>query len=156
MELNFDGPSGTLQIAIALLTGLGTMGYGAYSYTVQSSELDSAESVDATIVSTEIETISARHGTDYSPEATFEYTYEGDTYTSSNVYPGNLPREFTSRNDARFQLKGYEPGETVTAYIPPDTPENAYLKHRSSNKPFIAIGLGALFLLGTAISMLRN
>lgn len=156
MEFNFNGPSGTLQIAVALILGLGTMGYGAYSYTAQSSALDSAESVNATIASISVETIQERRGTDYSPQATFSYTYKGEDYTSSNVYPGKLPREFDSKEEARSQLKGYEPDDTVTAYVPPGSPGNAFLKHKSSNKPFIVIGLGAIVVLGTVYSMFRG
>ena len=155
MEINFDGPSGTIQIAIALLLGLGTMGYGAYSYAVQSSALSSAEPVDATIVSTSVEEHAQRRGTGYSPHATFDYTYHGETYTSSNVYPGKLPREFGSEEDARAKLEGYEPGDTVTAYVPSDAPGNAFLKHESSNKPLLVIGLGGILVIGTIYSMLK-
>jgi hypothetical protein len=155
MEINFDGPSGTIQIAIALLIGLGTMGYGAYSYTAQSSALSSAEEVDARIISTSIEEHAGRRGTDYSPQATFNYTYNGKAYSSSKVYPGKLPREFGSREEARAQIAGYDSGDTVWAYVPPDSPGNAFLKHESSNKPFIVIGFGAVVVLGTLYSILR-
>ena len=156
MEFEFDGPSGILQIAFALLVGLSIVGYGAYSYTTQSAALDSAETVNATVVSTAIETISERRGTEYSPTATFNYTYEGETYTSSNVFPGRLPREFGSEADAKSQLSEYESGENVTAYVPPASPGNAFLKHESSNKPFLVIGVGGVFVLGTLVSVVRN
>ncbi|WP_435179121.1 DUF3592 domain-containing protein [Halorussus sp. AFM4] len=145
MEVN--GPSGTLQIALTILVGLATIGYGAYSYSEQSSALDSAVEVDATITATSVTEDSAGKGVHYEAHATFNYTYEGETYTSSNVYPGTLPREFDTREEAKSQLEGYEPGDTVTAYVPPDSPGNAYLKHESSNKPFFVIGFGALFVL---------
>jgi hypothetical protein len=154
MEIN--GPSGTLQTVLALLVGLGAVGYGAYSYTTQVSALDSAETVDATIVSTGVETNDQRRGVSYTPLATFNYSYGGETYTVTNVYPGKLPREFGSRESARSQLEGYEPGETVTAYVPPDTPGDAFLKHERSNKPFLVVGLGALFVLGTLYSTIRG
>ena len=157
MEFNFDGPSGTLQIALALLVGFGAMGYGAYSYSSQSAALDSTETVDATIVSTSIERINERRGTDdYSPQATFNYTYEGETYTSSHMYPGGVTHEFETQEDARAKLEGYEPGATVTAYVPTDSPGKAVLKHESSNKPLYIIGLGALLALGTVVSIFRN
>ena len=157
MEFNFNGPSGTLQIAFALAVGLGAMGYGAYSYSSQSAALDSAETVDATIVSTSIERINERRGTDdYSPKATFNYTYEGETYTSSHLYPGGISHEFETREDARAQLAGYESGATVTAYVPTDAPGTAFLTHESSNKPMYIIGLGAILVLGTIVSSVRN
>jgi len=156
MEVNFNGPSGTFQIVVALLLGLGTMGYGAYSYTAQSSALESTETVDATLVSTSVETLDQRRGTAYTPQATFEYSYQGASYTASNVYPGPLPREFGSEAEARAQLNGYGAGDTVTAYVPTDDPGKAFLKHESSNKPFLVIGFGGVVLLGTLVSALRN
>ena len=157
MELEFNGPSGTLQIALALIVGLGAIGYGAYSYSSQSAALDSTETVDATIVSTSIERLNERRGTDdYSPQATFNYTYEGETYTSSHMYPGGISHEFETREDARAQLAGYESGATVTAYVPTDSPGKAFLKHESSNKPLYIIGFGGTFVLATVISIFRN
>ncbi|WP_254522278.1 DUF3592 domain-containing protein [Natrinema caseinilyticum] len=156
MELDFNGPSGAIQIAIALIIGLGTIGYGAYSYSAQSSALDTAETVDATIVSTSIETREERRGTDYTPHVTFNYVYEGETYTASNVYPGKLPREFGSKEDARAELDGYEPGDTVTAYVPPNSPGNAFLKHESSNKPLLVVGFGGIVVMGTIFTVLRD
>ncbi|WP_080510737.1 DUF3592 domain-containing protein [Halorubrum californiense] len=157
MEIDFDGPSGTLQIALALIVGLGVMGYGGYSYTAQSAALDSTETVDATIVSTSIEQLDQRRGTDdYSPQATFNYTYKNETYTSSHMYPGGITHEFETEEDARAKLEAYEPGASITAYVPTDSPRNAFLKHQSSNKPLYIIGFGAIFVLGTIVSGFRD
>jgi hypothetical protein len=157
MELDFNGPDGPLQITLALIVGLGAVGYGGYTYSAQSSALDSTETVDATIVSTSIERMNERRGTDdYSPHATFNYTYDGEEYTSSNMYPGGVSHEFGTKDEAREQLGGYDPGARVTAYVPPDSPGNAFLRHESSNKPIYIIGLGAIFVLGTLLSIIRN
>lgn len=153
--MEFNGPSGRTKMALGILVGFLTIGYGTYSYSMQSSALDSGVEVDATIVSTSIEE-DAGKGKRYSPRATFNYTYEGETYTSSNVYPGNLPREFGSKEDARAELKGYKPGDTVTAYVPPDSPGKAFLKNESSNKPFFVMGGGVLIVLGTVYSTLKD
>lgn len=154
--MEFDGPSGTLQVLLALVVGLGAMGYGVYSYTEQSAALDSGVEVDATVSDTAIEERSGRRDTDYTPVVTFEYTYEGETYTSSNVYPGPLGREFDTREAARERLDEYEPGDTVTAYVPSDSPGNGFLERERSNRPFLLIGFGALFVVGTAYSRLRQ
>ena len=156
MGLEINGPSGTLQVLLTVLLGLGAIGYGSYSYTAQTSALDSAVTVNATVVSTSVETVSQRRGTEYRPQATFNYTYNGVAYTSSNVYPGPLPREFGSPEDAQAQLDGFEQGNSVTAYVPPDSPGNAFLRVERSNKPFIVIGLGAVLLLGTISTTLRD
>lgn len=156
MEFTFDGPSGPLQVTLVVLLGLGTLGYGGYSYAAQSTALGSAETVEATVVSTGVETNEKRRGTSYTPRATFNYTYDGERYTSTNVYPGKLPREFDSESEARTQLDGYEAGETVDAYVRPDAPGDAYLKHEQSNKPLLVMGFGAVLLLGTVVSVFRN
>ncbi|ESP87169.1 DUF3592 domain-containing protein [Candidatus Halobonum tyrrellensis] len=156
MDLRFDGPSGSLGVAFAILVGLAAMGYGAYSYTQQASALDSAVEVNASVTDTGVEEYSARRDTDYGPVVTFEYAYEGETYTSSNVYPGPLPREFDTREAAREQLDGYEPGDAVTAYVPAGAPADAYLERERSNKPFVVVGVGALFLAGGVRSALQG
>ena len=156
MGFEINGPSGTFQVLLAIVLGLGTMGYGGYSYTTQASELDSAVAVDATIVSTSVETVSQRRGTEYRPQATFTYTYSGTEYTSSNVYPGPLSKEFGSEDEARAQLDGFESGTTVSAHVPPDSPENAFLKVERSNEPFLLVGIGALLVFGTIVSKLRK
>jgi len=156
MGFEINGPSGTFQVLLAIVIGLGAMGYGGYSYTSQTTALDSAVTVEATIVSTSVETVSQRRGTEYRPKATFNYTYNGTDYTSSNVYPGPLPREFGSEDAARAQLDGFEPGTTVSAHVPPESPQNAFLKVERSNKPFLLIGIGALLVFGTVFSKLRE
>jgi hypothetical protein len=156
MEFDLDGPSGPLQIALVVILGLGVIGYGAYSYTSQNADLDSAASVEATVVSTSVETSPQRRGTAYHAQATFNYTYDGETYTSSRVYPGELPREFDSKRAAREALGGYEPGSTVTAYVPAGAPQNAFLKHERSNKPFFVMGFGGLFVLVGVYSALKE
>jgi hypothetical protein len=72
------------------------------------------------------------------------------------MYPGDVSHEFGTKEDARAQLEGYEPGATVTAYVPSNSPGNAFLKHESSNKPLYITGLGAILVLGTLVSLIRN
>ena len=112
--------------------------------------------MDATISSTSVQADDARRGTDYVLRATFNYTYEGETYTATNVYPGKLPRDFSTREKARSQLEGYESGDTVTAYVPLDSPGEAFLKHESNNKPLFVMGFGVLFVLSPAYSSFRD
>jgi hypothetical protein len=153
----FNGTFRTIQIALALLVGLGAVGYGGYIHSAQSSAVDSTETVDATIVSTSIERHDTRRGTDdYSPQASFNYTYDGDSYTSAHMYPGGVSHEFETKKEAEAQLADYEPGANVTAHVPSDSPENAFLKHESSNRPLHIIGLGAILVLGTLVSIVRK
>lgn len=153
--MEFGGFSGSGGIVVSVLVGLALMGYGAYSYSEQSSALDSAVEVTATIDSTSVERSDVGKGVRYHPRATFDYIYEGETYTSSNVYPGELPRDF-GKEEARSALEEYEPGDTVTAYVPPDSPGDAFLEYESSNKPFLVIGVGGLVFLGSVRSFVKS
>jgi len=157
MEFTIDGPSGPLRIALALIVGLTAIGYGGYSYSAQASALEATGTTEVTIESTSIERVDERRGPDdYSPRATFSYTYEGESYTSSNLYPGGVSHEFDTEADARAQLAEYEPGSTATAYVPSDSPGNAFLERERSDKPFYAIGLGSVIVLGTLFTAFRN
>lgn len=156
MKFSINGPSGTLRVAAVLLLGLGTVGYGAYSYSAQTSALGSAVEVNATMSSTTVEENTQRRGVSYTPQATFSYRYGGEEYSSSSVYPGRLPRDFDSREAAESALEGYGAGETVTAYVPPESPEDAFLKHESSDKPFLVMGIGVLFVLFSVYSAFRD
>jgi len=155
MGFEINGPSSTIGVVLLLVGGLAIVGYGGYSYVTQTSAVDSAVEVNATVTSTGVEEVSQRRGVEYTPSATFEYTYEGQSYNASNVYPGPLTREFGTKETAREQLDGYGQGDTVTAYVPPDRPGSAFLLRERSNKPFIVIGIGILLSLGGLYSV-RN
>jgi len=153
--MKINGPSGRLGIALTLVIGLASLGFGAYSYTTQSAALDSTATVNATVIDTSIE----RDGTQdvsYHPRVTFEYSYEGETYTSANVYPGMLGTDFDTESAARAELEPYEPGESTTAYVPSDDPGAAFLERERSNKPVLLIGVGVLFVLGGMRSALTG
>jgi hypothetical protein len=153
--MDINAPSSRLGIAVLLLVGLASMGYGAYSYDAQSAALDSTATVTATVTETSVVEDGGK-SVSYEPRATFEYTYEGETYTSAKVYPGTLGKDFDTEQAARETLAPYEPGETTTAYVPTDDPGNAFLKHERSNKPLLLIGAGAFFALSSAYSAVRD
>lgn len=108
-----------------LLVGLASVGYGAYSYHVQSAALDSTATVNTTITDTSVVEDGGKTAS-YEPHATFEYRYRGENYTSSNVYPGTLGKDFDTESTAREVLAPYEPGETATAYVPTDDPSGRF------------------------------
>ena len=143
------------RLVLAVLLGIGTVGYGGYSYLSQTSALESSVTVEATIIETSIEKNTGR-GVDYTPHATFRYAYQDETYRSSNVFPGPLPRTFGSREKVRAKFDGIEAGDRVRAYVPKDDPENAYLKRSSSTKPLLVMGVGVISLLGAGRSWLAS
>lgn len=139
--------SGIVRFVLAIIVGSAVAIYGAHMYTSQSTGLQSADPVEATVVSTSIEETGGQ-GVGFSPQATFNFTYQGESYTSTNLYPGGISREFGSESEARSVLDGYEQGDRVTAYVPPGSPGEAYLERSSSNKPFLVIGVGLVILAG--------
>jgi len=153
--MKISGPSGRIGIALTLVIGLASIGFGAYSYTTQSAALDSAATVEGTVASTSIEETSTK-GVSYVPQATVNYTYQGERYTSSNVYPGTLSKDFDTERAASAELDGYEPGATVTVYVPINAPGDGYLKRESTSKPFLLLGVGVLFVLSAIRSAITG
>jgi hypothetical protein len=159
MEINSNTPSGPLAMVVVLLGGLVLGGYGVYAYTSQSAALDSTETVNATVTATSVDEIPSnnrRGDDDYRPQVSFNYTYEGDSYSSSNLYPSGVTQSAGSRGGAESMLEGYESGANVTAHVPTDSPGSAFLKSQRSTKPLLMMGFGALLAVLSAASIVRS
>jgi hypothetical protein len=143
------GPSSTLGIVVTLLISVGLIGYGGFSYVNQSEALSSSVQVKGSIDSVGVEEVSGgrRGGVEYRPTASYTYSLNGSEYTGESVYPGNLGKEFETREAAQLD---YEEGESVTVYVEKGSPGNSFLKHESSNGPFFLIGFGVLMIAVTA------
>jgi hypothetical protein len=128
---------------VILLFGVAMLGYGVYAHTSQSEALDSTETVNATITSSSVEFVQGKGG-EYRPQATFNYSYEGETHSSSAVYPGSITETFSSEQKARAEIEGYDSGATVTAHVPTDSPGEAFLKTDTTDRPLYFLGAGAL------------
>jgi hypothetical protein len=92
-------------------------------------------------------TQSEGRGIDYYPEVAFEYRYEGTTYTGDSVFPGSISSGYDSRSEARAVVDPYDRGETVTAYVDPDSPGEAFLRKDTSSGPLLLAGVGAVMFL---------
>ena len=159
MDINLNTPSGALTMVALLLGGLVLGGYGVHAQISQSAALDSTDTVNATVTSTSVEEIpgnSRRDGSDYRPQVTFNYTYQGESYSSSNLYPSGITQDSETRDSAESELEGYEPGANVTAYVPTGSPDSAFLNDQRTIKPLLMIGFGALIALLSAVSIIRN
>ena len=95
-------------------------------------------------------------GVDYRPTVRFTYEYDGTSYTSTNVFPTTISPTYDTESEARSVLDGYETGDTVTAYVPPSNPDNAYLNHQFSNAPLLVVGIGLFFVIGGGVSTLKR
>ncbi|RZV06028.1 uncharacterized protein DUF3592 [Natrinema hispanicum] len=157
-EFSFNGPDTLRGAVIMLLIGLLATGYGAYDYVQQSEALTNAEEVTAELTTKGVDTDTggSSSGVDYRPTVRFTYEYDGTSYTSTNVFPTTISPTYDTESEARSVLGGYETGDTVTAYVPPSDPDDAYLKHQSSNAPLLVVGIGLLFVVGGSVSTLNR
>ncbi|MFC4448310.1 DUF3592 domain-containing protein [Halorussus aquaticus] len=142
---------------LMIVVGIAVAGFGVYDYTQQSDAISNAVTVNATITETSVESVPQRRGgPDYRPEVTFDYRYEGNSYTSSNLYPTSFSSNYDTESAAQSAIEGYEAGDTVTAYVNPDSPGSAFLKQKKSNGPLKIAAIGGLLVLIGGVSVLRG
>lgn len=140
-----------------LVVGLAITGFGTYDYLNQSEAMSDAVAVDATVTGTEVDSVSQRRGgPDYRPVVTYEYTYDGASYTSRNRYPATFEPDYETRSAAEAELQGYERGEPVTAYVNPDAPSEAFLVKETSSGPLKLAGIGGVIVVVGGVSILRG
>lgn len=112
---------------------------GGYLWVAQSGPIDNYEPVEATVISSDIDS-TTEGGTQ--PDITYEYTVDGRTYTSSNVFPG--PGDHSGGSAHRI-VDEHPEGKQVTAYYNPEDPSEAFLiEDRSVLIPAMMIGIGGL------------
>ena len=154
----FNGPDSRRGAVLMVLIGILAAGYGGYDYVQQSGALSNAQEVPAELTAQDVDADSAGSspGVDYRPTVRFTYEYDGTSYTSTNVFPTTISPTYDTKSEARSVLDGYETGDTVTAYVPANDPDAAYLKHQSSNAPLLAVGIGLFFVVGGVSSLRRH
>jgi len=102
-----DKVSSLVALAV-LVVGLGIAGVGAYDYVGQSTAVENAVTVEATVTETEVTEVSKRRGgTEYDPDVRFRYTYEGERYVSENLFPATVTPDYGTREEAESVLEGY-------------------------------------------------
>ena len=142
----------TAGMVLLLLGSLALMGYGGYDYAQQSSAVEDAVTVEATVVEASVSESGGRRSTSYSAEVTFTYEHRGKEYTSDRLYPGAISPSYDGRSAAESATEPYEPGTAVTAYVDPEAPGEGFLIRRTSGGPvrFVAIGT-----VGVVVMVLR-
>jgi hypothetical protein len=155
---NVSGNKAVALAALISLVGVALLGYGFTQYRGQAQSLENAENITATITDTGIETDSSRRGgIDYRAEVEFRYSFEGQEYTSDNIYPLQAGKDFDTESAAQDFLENYPEGEAVNAYVNPDNPEGAFLKSQRSNQPVILMVIGGfLMVIGGYNSVKRS
>ena len=156
--LSIDGPSTTRGALVLLVVGLAAAGFGGYDYLQQSDAVDDAVAVDAEIVETGVKTVSGgrRSGVEYRPTVRFTYTYDGTSYTSTNVFPSTTSPSYDTESAARDVLDGAGTGDAVTAYVDPADPDGAFLLNQTSAAPLLFVLVGGLFVVAGGRTVVQN
>jgi len=155
------GLSDLFGVLLMLAVGIAAVAGGVYLYQDAKQATENAVEVDATVESSTVESklqdgdSGQRHRV-YYVEIAYRYSYDGETYTSRNLCPGlgsscDAAQNKDERSEAQELADQYPEGETVTAYVPPSEPSNAYLVDASSSSTtayLILVGIGGLIALG--------
>jgi molybdopterin-binding protein len=133
-----------------LAIGLVVLGVGAYSFVTDSASLENRVEVTATVTDTGVDQVEGSRGRDaYVATVTFQYQYEGSSYSSDKIYPGESQPRYSDRATAEGNLPAVTAGDTVTAFVNPDAPSEAYLKETRSGQATVALVTGfCIALLG--------
>lgn len=155
--MDINGSSNGLNAAVMVLVGLGLVGYGGYSHMVASASVSSSIMVDGTVESVSVDRDLSSRGTDYRPEISFSFSYNGSEYTGDRIYPSGITPGYDSRLEAEDEIEDYEEGQNVTVYLKPGSEDQAYLRNESTNRPLLMMAAGALFaLFGIGYSIFKN
>jgi hypothetical protein len=148
IELGKEGGKGALiSNVVIIVVGIGLIFFGYNTYTSQNQALENPVNVSATVTETGIaEDSSRRGGIDYQPQIKYEYRFEGETYTSENMYPGGQkPDEHNIESEARELVEEYSQGSEISILVPPEKPGEAFIQPEKTNDPLIFIAIGILF-----------
>ena len=148
---------GKAMSIFVLVVGLAIVGVGVYAYMAESASLDGNVEVTAEVTGTSVERAGATRGTEsYAPVVTFQYSFRGERYTADNIYPGVNQPQYEDRSTARSHLSDYTVGESVPAYVDPDTPGEAYLEDSRSGQAIGGVVVGLLVALLGAIGLYQG
>lgn len=158
MEVNLPGSSNGsdaanstfgLVLAVLFLTGGVLMaGYGFKQYQGQKQSLENAVNTTARITETDVRKDSSRRGgIEYQAEIQFEYSYEGESYSSDFIYPLDDDRAFELEADAEEFTSSYDVGSQVDAYVNPEEHGQGFLLKKRTDQPLIFMLIGVMMAL---------
>jgi hypothetical protein len=135
---------------VVILVFLGIFGaVGSGTVYEHNRAIQEYEPTEATILETDIIVDDSDDDTSYEPVVRYEYTVDGETYTSDNVFPGRFTRSKGSRSGATSVTSQYSPGDRVTIQHNPDRPQQSYLRNDGlPDSWWFAIGYAVIAALG--------
>lgn len=144
-----------LSTPVLLFLIFGSLYTGAllYDYHGQTSTIEDVETVEGVVLDTEYEEQGGRT-TDYIPIVTYEYEFNGETYTNDQVFPeGFITRSDGTEGGVQSRLDSYEASNTTTVYVDPDDPDTAVLEKETELRgvQLVAVWVVVLGVIGIAI-----
>lgn len=157
------GSSTVAGILVALLIG-GAMVYGGYTLQASQPGPGSTVTTNATVLGSDYTQRGTGSDREFSVDVTYEYEFEGQNYTSSNVRAGpsghTVDKETTAETLVEDQ---FAEGNVVEAHVDPEDPETAYLlEYRRGDRleetigHYILIGIGSLLLLASVSAIIKK
>lgn len=119
-------------VAIGLLfTGL-----GGYNFLTDTRSTQNYEPVQMEVKDSQVEKVVSRADNDYDgfkervvsyyPQITYEYTIDGETYRSENVFPGSSEKS-VNQELAQDVVRNNSEGSIKVGYVNPNNPNESYL-----------------------------
>jgi hypothetical protein len=127
---------------------------GITQFVMQRQLLANATRVPATIVHSEVfsgtssdtdpRPLRSTSTTTHRPDVRFRYRVGEREYESDLMYPNVIVRTYASRGAAAAALAAFPVNATVSAYVDPSLPEQAYLIATSGNGPVVFMIIGVV------------
>jgi len=108
------------------------------------------EPVEGTVQSTDVERQNTDNGFEYRPVVTYQYSYDGRTFTNDDFsLVGDASTE--GPRGAEEKIEPYSAGETVTVEVVTTDPSRSYLERGSVGFKFYGIVVFLAFLGGVGV-----
>lgn len=149
------------QNALGILFGLAVIAGGGYLYYSEMQATTDATDVEATVISSSVSEIgsSTTSGSSYTVNIRYQYTYDGETYRSWSLCPGEgsgCAPTSNSQADMEEFLEDYPEGATVTVYVPRSDPSEAYLLRKEAPLVYLGVSVFGLLFVLIAVNDLRT
>lgn len=129
-------------IFLVLGAGLSFWGWGIYNDAKASTWWPTAQGV---VVSSSVSTRHDNDGDSYSPEVTYTYLANKQSFKNSTIKFGE--NSYSNRGQAYEIAERYPAGRKVKVSYDPKYPDKAVLEPGVSGGSFIVLGVGALFVV---------
>jgi len=117
-------------LVLVLALGVVSIGIGVVPTVSHHVAVQEHRPTTATVQSTDIDITEDDDGDEtYTPIVAYEYTVDGETYHSTNVFPGQFDRTSGDRGWATDVVNDYSSGDQVEIQHSPSTPGKAYLRN---------------------------